>query len=690
MNYSTFFDELKSNSQQSQTVSDEGFRLFQECHTIDDRKKRLTAYVSLRLGAGDEIEEAILEDMKSITCVVNCTGRSNAISQVSLDKENLTLKDTEFRFAWKYRHCNRRNHDDMSLVQDDGPLGFAYREVFHMEVEDSAGHTILIFFYGKWAQVMNTIMAMTTESVPNGRPHLSFLNIPAKCIFPHDGANTRQGDCPFCVCIGNSSRLRLCELGNRIRFDDFEDFEVHVAFDLSRYVKITSETIDGAKQGFSEVTISLQQKQPEKVPDSDSMCHDSTNKTSNKNGKESESPLHNDRVTVEKLVEAISSKRKSDEKFTYCSLQELGPIFEAQNRGANREKLNVYGIVIGFGMPYITNRGDWSMSVTLIDDTKSSKEAVALNMFLGRDSKLPALLKAGDVIRAHRVKVQEFNSRIQLLGFKESSYVVIRKSDPYSDCNWFSDDQMEMSEWQVESTAKKEYTFTLTDCFLSRCLWKFGQYFIINNSTILEEHKSTIASFDHGAEGSEVNFDMTALVTMVIPIPATERGPMAPRGYLRIWDGTGPPITDPLGDNVLHNSDMVFGDPSPEAIDSVAQVINIVNEDREEEDKLELPEALCGRVINLTVWEDSHWNFISDGRIGSNLSSTAAVRPGQWIRLRNVSVRSKRYFCSNSGSGECHGCKPRASFKWWNQGGIYWCFCGCTQYQHEHEFPNFF
>jgi len=484
--------------------------------------------------------------------------------------------------------------------------------------------------------------------------------------------------------------LRLCELGNRIRFDDFEDFEVHVAFDLSRYVKITSETIDGAKQGFSEVTISLQQKQPEKVPDSDSMCHDSTNKTSNKNGKESESPLHNDRVTVEKLVEAISSKRKSDEKFTYCSLQELGPIFEAQNRGANREKLNVYGIVIGFGMPYITNRGDWSMSVTLIDDTKSSKEAVALNMFLGRDSKLPALLKAGDVIRAHRVKVQEFNSRIQLLGFKESSYVVIRKSDPYSDCNWFSDDQMEMSEWQVESTAKKEYTFTLTDCFLSRCLWKFGQYFIINNSTILEEHKSTIASFDHGAEGSEVNFDMTALVTMVIPIPATERGPMAPRGYLRIWDGTGPPITDPLGDNVLHNSDMVFGDPSPEAIDSVAQVINIVNEDREEEDKLELPEALCGRVINLTVWEDSHWNFISDGRIGSNLSSTAAVRPGQWIRLRNVSVRSKRYFCSNSGSGECHGCKPRASFKWWNQGGIYWCFCGCTQYQHEHEFPNFF
>lgn len=39
----------------------------------------------------------------------------------------------------------------------------------------------------------------------------------------------------------------------------------------------------------------------------------------------------------------------------------------------------------------------------------------------------------------------------------------------------------------------------------------------------------------------------------------------------------------------------------PAAIDSVAQVINRVNEDQEEEDKLDPPEALCGRVINLTV-----------------------------------------------------------------------------------------
>lgn len=635
--YSNFFD-----SQQSQGKYDERFRLFNEGHTFADRKKRLTAYVSLRLGADDTDvdDKALVEDLINLPCVVNCDGHSNTIDQVSLCIENVTLNDTEFRLDWKLRRCNRRLHDDKRPVQDDGPLGLAYKEVFNLEVADEAKHTIIVFFYGKWAHVMNNVMAMSRKSIPNGctnRTTLSFKNIPSKCVFPYDGANVRQSDCPFCISIGNSSKLRLCEFGSMIRFDD-EELEVQVTFhDPSRYFKITTATIDDSEEGFSEVTISSHQEQTTEATGLDPTCQNTSN---TQNVEEPESSVSNDVVTVEKLIGTITSKRKSNEKNCYYSLTELGPISEAQKLGASSERLNVYGIVIGFGMPFITNRGDWSMSVTLVDDTKPSNEAVSLNMFLSRDSKLPALLKAGDVIRAHRVKVQEFNSRIQLICFKESSYVVIRKKEPYSDCDWLEDGEMNLSEWHVESTAKKEYTFTLADCILSRCLWKFGQFLIKNKPTILEEHKSTIASFDHGAEGVDGHFDLTALVTMVIPISAAERGPLTPRGYLRIWDGTGPPITDPLGDNAMDNNDIMFGDPSPEAIDAVAQAINKMNEDEKGDDRLEPPEALCGRVINLTVWEDTHWNFITEGRIGNNnMSPTGAVCPGQWIRLRNVSAR---------------------------------------------------
>lgn len=63
---------------------------------------------------------------------------------------------------------------------------------------------------------------------------------------------------------------------------------------------------------------------------------------------------------------------------------------------------------------------------------------------------------------------------------------------------------------------------------------------------------------------------------------------------------------------------LLYGDPTPEALDAVLDGVSIF-----EDANLSTPQCLCGRVLNVVVWEDAHWNFITDGNV---------VSPGCWVR----------------------------------------------------------
>jgi hypothetical protein len=72
------------------------------------------------------------------------------------------------------------------------------------------------------------------------------------------------------------------------------------------------------------------------------------------------------------------------------------------------------------------------------------------------------------------------------------------------------------------------------------------------------------------------------------------------------------------------------GDPPPEAlvrISSIIQKLHQTSSSRNSSRNLETPKALCGRVANVLIWEQSHWNLITEN-----------VPIGCFVRLRNVDV----------------------------------------------------
>ena len=122
---------------------------------------------------------------------------------------------------------------------------------------------------------------------------------------------------------------------------------------------------------------------------------------------------------------------------------------------------------------------------------------------------------------------------------------------------------------------------------------------------------------------------------------------------MRVWDGTGPSKSDTLPINSLLASDATSkGDPPPACIQKIEKLVNDRNEagdddddddDEDDDYQLSAPPALCGRVINVAVWENAHWLYLTSGWLGTNFADiseerriSSAVSVGDWIRLRNV------------------------------------------------------
>ena len=66
--------------------------------------------------------------------------------------------------------------------------------------------------------------------------------------------------------------------------------------------------------------------------------------------------------------------------------------------------VNIYAAVQSLSPPKITKRGDWMITVTLIDD--SCTTPVVLNIFCKEQSQLPKVVWMGDIIRVHRARVE--------------------------------------------------------------------------------------------------------------------------------------------------------------------------------------------------------------------------------------------------------------------------------------------
>ena len=297
-----------------------------------------------------------------------------------------------------------------------------------------------------------------------------------------------------------------------------------------------------------------------------------------------------------------------------------------------------YAAVLSFNQPYRTKRGDWTMSLQLVDDSLQLCEnglvdmafvhAVTCNIFVKPDfyDTLPMIRYAGDIVRLSNVHIQSWNNEVQLVTTKGSTFVTLRGIGMKPDG----------TQTKPEMFPSDDENVVLSDIEWEHMLdiWHWAQRRMMLHATMKLAHRFRLSDMHlpdstHTEAYGEANTrgDLTAMVAAVIPI-VTDRSVagVTPRGFLRVWDGTGIPKSDVLPiDSEEARISVQDGDPPPIALIKIAKIVHKLKELRQNED-IQPPTKLSGRIANVAIWEKQHWELIEKGY----------VAVGSFIRLRNV------------------------------------------------------
>ena len=208
-------------------------------------------------------------------------------------------------------------------------------------------------------------------------------------------------------------------------------------------------------------------------------------------------------------------------------------------------KADLYGIVLGFSSPRLTASNQHMMSIVLVDETlplpsienSFDVESVTLMIFSREPSGLPKVRSAGDVVYLEQIKVQEHNGKMQLAAFSNSKPVVSVARPAATPGGW-----------TVSAKGGAPPPPRFDEALASR-LYAWGQRRLSSHPTVSGRCAATLSCLNENATAGEAALasggDLTVVVTGIVETPEGARTRDSPRGYLRVWDGTGPSRSDP-------------------------------------------------------------------------------------------------------------------------------------------------
>eukprot|EP00794_Sanderia_malayensis_P008435 gene8435-9335_t len=114
----------------------------------------------------------------------------------------------------------------------------------------------------------------------------------------------------------------------------------------------------------------------------------------------------------------MDGSSKDDEKYKYTKLNDLtaGKIY------------NVYGVVKYFKKPFISISGEYAATISLIDPSLTDLEqSLKCVLFSKEFSELPKFRYIGEIVRFHRIKVGNYNGRLQAQKGPGFSWIVVHE-----------------------------------------------------------------------------------------------------------------------------------------------------------------------------------------------------------------------------------------------------------------------
>ncbi|KAG2460414.1 POTE1 protein, partial [Polypterus senegalus] len=103
---------------------------------------------------------------------------------------------------------------------------------------------------------------------------------------------------------------------------------------------------------------------------------------------------------LELFEEKGSTVFEKNVKYTYSKINQLKPGMLA----------NVYGVVTFFKHPFLSKGTDYCSTLTITDQTGGK---LSCNMFNEKQDALPQIYKTGDIVRFHRIKIQQFQGDLR-------------------------------------------------------------------------------------------------------------------------------------------------------------------------------------------------------------------------------------------------------------------------------------
>lgn len=314
---------------------------------------------------------------------------------------------------------------------------------------------------------------------------------------------------------------------------------------------------------------------------------------------------------------------------------ETAELIDARGGARQRRRVDITAVALSFTQPYRTKRGDLTMSITVIDDSlqlcdnnetnNTFIKSHNVNIFVDRKTGylLPQLRESGDVVLMRNLELDKFNGEIQLVGHKRgsASYKCYRRDDNMSGSS--------------PTTVIDKDGFSVAEAKRIDELWEWGQKRLNLHATMKQEHRFRIRDmlpqkeFRLNASGSVEaanRGDMFALISAIIPWDDDTIPPPKPKGFLRVWDGTGESTSDTLPlESATALQAVKDGDPSDVAVVCIANAVRRLRAGNPTT-SLKLPVALAGRVVNVAIWEPQHWE----------LAEMGYLKVGQFIRMRNI------------------------------------------------------
>jgi len=206
---------------------------------------------------------------------------------------------------------------------------------------------------------------------------------------------------------------------------------------------------------------------------------------------------------------------------------------------------------------------------------------------------------------------------------------IVNKIYKAKQCEWPSIISADREDWEVENEKSNDSSLSLE---AAKEMWLWGLSRLAGHPIAHEKFVNLIQNIIPEADISDTKTfkDWVVMISAVIQ-GSPDKMSSSPRGYLRVWDGTGPPDCDPFcsDETVRRNTE-----PSIEAIVSVSNIIDCINmaNDYDQSESIPKPKSFCGRIVNVVIWEDKHWESIIHSRCTSI---------GSFICMRNVSVRKR-------------------------------------------------